>query len=771
MATIKDVAREAGVSMGTVSNYLNKKVTVSENTAKKIQDAIIKLHYVVQNSGRELRKQQSNVIGLVFPNISEPYYEKIVSSIKGYIGFHGAKYSMEISLTENNPQREEAVVKTYIGRNISGMVIYSCNPDNAELFSLLENSGIPYVLVDRRPDDLECNQVYLDNYTLFYELSRHYLERPEYTLALAIDSVKYDENRFALEGYRDACKGMGIDKDMEQVFYGEATREHGFKLGMSMCQKKDDIPQIILTTSYKMAEGIRYAYHIHHFDVQKDVRIITTGDVQNDVFYFDKEIIKTSRSAYEVGEKICQLLLDNIRQPYMFEKKQHCVQDVLDIASFTFPDKKLKKPEIPVKKVLKVVALDDKSAISGLSSLLVDFYYKTGIKVELQKVLPQEMFSYIQQYRASGRQDIDVFMFDVPWLYYLADRGYLKNLSDLAEKHALDTSSFVPDSLKYFGLYKQELYALPFMLCTQLLFYRRDLFQNTAIRAQYENTCKLALNVPYNWHQYNMVARFFTQKYNPASPVKYGHSMSLSYPEELICALMPRLWEVKSDLYDARGHIQVDSKPMRKAVKELLDSVQYADPNVILNRPIDALNTFMQGDTAMISAYYNYARDILDPQKSKVTNTYSFSKIPGNSVMAGWCLGLSQTTQNEDEAFEFIKWTTGEKMAIPHTILGGQSPHVSIYRNYDLVSMYPWLTRAFLEIKEAKGRKTPVTPKGHVMNEKQVENCIYEAIYPLIEQAVYGSTAEYGQIKDVLEKLQKELKEIESSTDMSESYR
>ena len=91
MATIKDVAREAGVSMGTVSNYLNKKVTVSENTAKKIQDAITKLHYVVQNSGRELRKQQSNVIGLVFPNISEPYYEKIVSSIKGYIGFHGAK--------------------------------------------------------------------------------------------------------------------------------------------------------------------------------------------------------------------------------------------------------------------------------------------------------------------------------------------------------------------------------------------------------------------------------------------------------------------------------------------------------------------------------------------------------------------------------------------------------------------------------------------------------------------------------------------------------
>lgn len=321
MATIKDVAREAGVSMGTVSNYLNQKVTVSEKTAEKIQDAIIKLHYVVQSSGRELRKQKSNVIGLVFPNISEPYYEKIVSSIKGYIGFHGAKYSTEISLTGNNAQREEEVLKSYIGHNISGIIIYSCNPDNEEIFSLLENSGIPYVMVDRCSENLECNQVYLDNYTLFYELSRHYLQRREYTLALAIDSVKYDENRFALEGYQEACKSQQMKDYMKNVFYGEATREHGFKMGMAMCQREEDIPQIILTTSYKMAEGIRYAYHIHHFDVKRDVKIITTGDVQNDVFYFDQEIIKTSRSAYEVGEKICQLLLDNIRQPYMFEKK------------------------------------------------------------------------------------------------------------------------------------------------------------------------------------------------------------------------------------------------------------------------------------------------------------------------------------------------------------------------------------------------------------------------------------------------------------------
>lgn len=763
MATIKDVAREAGVSAGTVSNYLNKKVTVSDKTADKIQKAIMKLHYVVQNSGRELRQQRSNVIGLIFPNISEPYFEKVVSSIKGYMNFHGARYSIEITLTDNNPGKEADVIMNYIGRNISGIILYSCDPDNREVFSFLESSGIPCVLVDRRPAGYDCNLVYLDNYTVFYETTCYYLQKREFPIALALGPLKYDENRFAMDGYRDACRSNENGNTEETVYYGDPTREHGFKIGMAMCQRKKNIPQIILTTSYKMAEGIRYAYHMNHFDVKRDVRIITTGDIQNDVFYFDSEIIKTSRSAYEVGEKICQLLLANIREPYMFDKKQYCIKDALQPDILTFPEKKIGiKDTEDEEKILKVAVLDDKTAVGAISSLLVDFYHKTGIRITFEKVLPQEMFSFIQDYAESDRDDVDVFMFDVPWLYYFADRGYLKNLTQLSGKHGLNTDYFIPEIWKHFSLYKNELYALPFMVCTQLLFYRTDLFQNPAIRFQYENTCKLSLAAPYNWHQYNIIARFFTRKYNPDSPVEYGHSMSLSYPEELICALMPRLWELKSDLYDQNGHIHVNGKAMRKAVKGLLESILYADPDVVLNRPIDALGNFMSGKTAMVSTYYNYAMDITDPKKSAVVDAYGFDKIPGSSVMAGWCLGISSMTRNEDEAFAFIKWATGEEISVPHTILGGQSPNVSIYRNYDLVSMYPWLTRAFTEIRGSRARKTPVTANRKIINEKQVENCIYDALFPLVQRAVNGDIAQLAEIEIVLDDLQQSMMEMET---------
>lgn len=761
MATIKDVANEAGVSIGTVSNYLNEKGNVSAQTSEKIKAAIKKLHYVVQNSGRELRQKKSYVLGLVFPNISEPYFEKVISSIKGYMNLHGSQYSIEMTLTDNNPRKEKETLLNYIGRNISGIILYTCNPDNRELFAVLENSKIPFVLVDRRPEGMDCNLIYLDNYNIFHDITKYYLENGYQDIALVTGPDNYDENKYAAAGYRDAFRELGQELNEKFLYRGEAIRERGFHIGIQMCQNHDSIPQIILTTSYRMAEGIRYAYHLNHLNVRDDVRIISTGDEQYDVFYFDSEILKTSRSTYEVGEKTCQLLLENIRAPYLFEKQQHCIRDTIDVKKFSLPSgKKLKKTPFVFSDKIKVLMLDDQTAVSGISNLLDEFYHKTGIEVEIEKVLSENAFSYIQEYLNSGRDDIDVFLFDVPWLHYMAEKGDLLCLDDLAGEHRLDVQSYLPNAVEHFGMYNGRLYALPFMVCTQLLFYRLDIFQTDSIRNAFEAQCMFPLQCPENWHQFNTIARYFTRAYNPNSPVLYGHSMSLSYPEELICALMPRLWECKSDLYDENDHIQCNSKAMRKVVHGLLESVSFSDPDVVLNKPPDALHNFMTGKTAMVNIYYNYANEITDRTKSEIADKYSYSHLPGKPVLAGWSLGIAKNSRKPHAAFRFIQWATGKEISVPHTILGGQSPNLPTYQNYDLVMLYPWLTKALCEVKRAKRRRTPVNSHGQLLNEKAVENMIYEHLRPLILRAVEGDIVGYGEIQTELDKLQKQLLEF-----------
>ena len=139
MATIKDVALEAGVSIGTVSNYLNRKTNISEKTAKKITEAIQKLNYVVQSSGRELRQGKINVLGVIFPNISEPYFEKVISSIKGYMDLHGSRYSIEIALTDHNPEKEETVLLNYIVSLADRKYFKSWKTVKFLMFSLIED--------------------------------------------------------------------------------------------------------------------------------------------------------------------------------------------------------------------------------------------------------------------------------------------------------------------------------------------------------------------------------------------------------------------------------------------------------------------------------------------------------------------------------------------------------------------------------------------------------------------------------------------------------
>ena len=85
---------------------------------------------------------------------------------------------------------------------------------------------------------------------------------------------------------------------------------------------------------------------------------------------------------------------------------------------------------------------------------------------------------------------------------------------------------------------------------------------------------------------------------------------------------------------------------------------------------------------------------------------------------------------------------------------------MATYQNYDLVTLYPWLTMSLYELNRARIRKPPLNARGEVLNEKEVENVIYSYLRPLMEQAVGGEAAGYQEIGEVLENLQAELLKI-----------
>lgn len=758
MITIKDVAKQAGVSIASVSNYLNNKKNISAKTARTIQQAIDDLNYVVQNSGRELKMKRNQDIGIVFPTISEPYLERLLSSIKGYLSQYDQTFVLE--LTDSDPRLETKAILNLIGRNVAGMILYTCQPQNREIFEKLEKSGIPYVLIDRRPENFDCNFVTVDNKELFRRITGELLAKNYTRIALVCGPDSYRENIMARIGYETAFENAGKEAEAENIIFTTAIRECGFRAGIQLLERGGQIPQVILTTSYRLAEGLKYALKIYHLDEEEQVQIISTGDSMDDVFHHDNAIVKTSRGAYQIGEEAGKLLLCNIRSPIVFEKQQVVFQDDYNIAHLE-PSLEIKaqRPTQAAEEIC-VLLLDDETSVSGLSRLLTDFYAKENIKVKIKRVLPKDSFEYICNYCESGSSQIDVILFDVPWLAYYADKGYLLCLDELMEAYPLNTSNYLPNASRHYSVYNGRHYALPYMACTQLLFYRKDIFSNEEIADDLERKYMIPLKVPKNWFQFNALAKYFTRKYNPDSPVEFGHSMAVSNPDLFLCDLMPRIWDYGGSLFNRQQALQLNTLQNRKAVRSLLESIQYTSDGLLSKKPADAAVDFINGNTAMFYTFYNYATGLVDRLQSKVVDNFGYTRIPGSSVLSGWSLGISKNSRKAEAAFKFIRWASGSDIAIPHTILGGQSPNISVYRNYDMVSLYPWLPRAMTEFEKSQERLPQTTAKGNVINEDEFVHILYRGMMPLVQEAMEGHTANLEQLEDVFVMLQGKLRKI-----------
>ncbi len=756
MATMKDVAKEAGVSTATVSFYLNNK-PVSEEKSLRVAEAIRKLNYVVHASGRDLRTKNSN-IGIILPNIYEPYYEKIINSLKGFLTYRGKEFSLE--LTDDNPERETQSLMSFIGRKSSGIVLYSCQPDNQEAFEMLDSSGIPYVLIDRRPEGFECNFVSCDNYSLFYTLTNHLVSQGKHHLALVCGPQNYTENENARNGFLHALADNDIPTNPSDIIHTTQIRENGFLAGTHLLETSSVHPSAVLTTSYKLAEGLRYAFMMNRIDVGKDVSIITSGDSENDVFYYDPTIIKTSRSAFEIGETAGRLLLENIKSPVIFEKQQKVIKDTIDIDhlfdgnTFITRTKPSKSQE-----TINVLLPDDKKTVSSLPTLLVDFYSKEDIKVNFIYVSIEECYQYILD-NINSDSNVDAMLFDIPWLQFFVKSELLLCLDDYFANSALNTSQYIPNIFEHFSKVNGHYYTLPFISSTQLMFYRKDLFSDEHVLRQFENQFKIPLLPPRTWLEFVNTAKFFTRSINPLSPVEYGTALDFLNPTLVLCNFLPRLWAYGGDLYNKQGRPSLNTPAAKKAISNLLDSVSAAHPD-IFGHPVEAVDKLINGQAAMMTTFFNYATDIVDRDKSSVIGKIGYTRIPGSTpVMGGWCFGVSKYSKSPDAAYRFIEWATSADIAVAQTILGGQSPQLNTYKNYDMLSLYPWLSKALTEFSYTHNRQSPTENNMAKYSEKFVEGIVSTELYKLLHRAAEGDMPNASEIQESLYQLEEKFSKL-----------
>jgi LacI family transcriptional regulator len=274
MTSIRDVADRAGVSTATVSHILNKTRFVSDETRKKVMDAINELNYYPSRLARGLANSRSQTIGIIFSDIANPHFTQIFKGIENY--FYGHGYDLILANTSEDNRIQEDVLTSLISGSVDGLILASTsNP--SENLRLIKEKGLPIVLVDRKDPEIDLPLVGVDNQLAVYKATRHLFSDGHIRIGIVLGLKNISTTGERLAGFVQAYKEKNIPIDQSLIYWGDSSIESGY-LGTKELLAVNPCPTAIFCTNNLMALGTLHAIRDLGLKCPDDISIIGFDD-------------------------------------------------------------------------------------------------------------------------------------------------------------------------------------------------------------------------------------------------------------------------------------------------------------------------------------------------------------------------------------------------------------------------------------------------------------------------------------------------------------
>jgi LacI family transcriptional regulator len=222
-ATIRDVARLAGVSSSTVSRYLNDSAHLSTSARERIAGAMAKLGYRPDATARTMRTRRSRCLGVLVPDIANPFFVEIASAIERTAAEHG--YTVMICNTDEDSAKEERLVQTLIDRSVDGLIMIACDGTTPAIIA--QAGRLPMVAIDRVVDHSLVMSIAGDNFTGAALATRRLLGLGHRRIAFLTGPLSIPAYNERYAGFREALDGAALAWDQSLFLGGHATVEEG----------------------------------------------------------------------------------------------------------------------------------------------------------------------------------------------------------------------------------------------------------------------------------------------------------------------------------------------------------------------------------------------------------------------------------------------------------------------------------------------------------------------------------------------------------------
>jgi DNA-binding LacI/PurR family transcriptional regulator len=315
--TMKDVAKLAGVSLSTVSRVLNDSSLVREETARKVQKAVEKLDYQINDSARILRTNTSNLIGVIGAGMERPFLANLLKGIEAEARERG--YALIYGDSDGEFEKEQNYLNIMKQKKIDGIILITTNYYN-NLLSIVKNYQIPVVFASGYISDPQISCVTVDNVAAAYDVVEYLCQVGHKEMAFIkgpdLDLLASQER---LRGVKLALRLSDIEFNPKRFIEGDFTFESGYSAAKKIINKFPDVTAIFAFND-EMAVGAISFLKEQNIKIPEDISVVGFDGIELGE-YIDPALTTIKQSGYQLGLKSIEILNNIINQRKIEDNK------------------------------------------------------------------------------------------------------------------------------------------------------------------------------------------------------------------------------------------------------------------------------------------------------------------------------------------------------------------------------------------------------------------------------------------------------------------
>ena len=666
MPTIKDIAARAGVSHGTVSNVLNKKGNVSAEKIQLVERIAKEMGYKMNIQAQQLRAGMARRVCVIVPKITLKCYNDLYSGLEQYLREHD--FNIELICTNNLESDEERAVKKALSLNPMAIVVVSSLPKNRGLFT----DDTKFYFVERKVKGMPPGAVFAS--FSFEQAGREIAGRcvgdGRRNVALLCENSVFSNNKDFITGASDVLDDSGC---FYRIFPGDDSM--WFNKAFDILNSREEFDAVIAMSQ----EDVEYLKEAWRYNPERKMPAVYA--LMSKGMGHEPEVLKYELNYKLLGRVIARQIAD--RADGEESREEETEELILPNDGFYYHS----VPSVGKENGIHFLMIQNLTS-KAIGRLLPSFTRETGIKVNMIEV------SYDEHYKMSQacvqNSPYDLIRLDMAWMAELGDRIFMPLDEESAEVKSLKRQIF-PTLSENYSMIDGRRYAFPLDACVQMLFYRKDLFEDELIKREFFEKYKRRLEIPRTFKEYNEVAKFFTRKENPDSRTRYGAVASYGRTFVAACDFLPRLRELDARIFDETGRVQILIPEMKEAVSNYVETCKYTSGGAYQWWK-ESVHQFSEGSTAMNIVFSNYAAEMIHNPESKVVGRIAYGPVPGGQPLSGGgSVGISKFSRKYEECMAFLKWLYRKEVAETITYLGGYICNRRIGSNVDILELYPWL--------------------------------------------------------------------------------